>query len=119
MSQTAFHAKRNAPLRTPVRLPIGPPATARDALRRLEGLRTFDELVTWSHELRLSGLLGEDGYTNDLVRFWGRVCPSEVPPQAVETHGVVHLPSGEQVRYVGDWKHGQWQLLLPGMGMVA
>jgi len=102
--------KRNKRLRTSV--PTGPPATARDALRRLEAVRTFAELVQWSHDLRRSDLLGEDGYTNDLVRFWGRVCPSEVPPQAFSPNERdVYLPSGERAEYVGDWEHGQWKLL--------
>jgi hypothetical protein len=97
-------------------IPTGPPATARDALRRLEAVRTFDGLVQWSHDLRRSGLLGEDGYTNDLVKFWGRVWPGEVPPQAVSRdlgRQTVQLPSGERVEYIGGWKHGQWRRLEP------
>jgi hypothetical protein len=92
--------------------PREPPATAHDALKRLEGIRTFQELVAWSHALRSSGLLGEDGYTNDVVRYWGRVWPGEVPPQAFSPDGrEVRLPSGERAEYVGDWEHGQWRLL--------
>lgn len=95
----------------PLTAPIGPPATARDALRRLEAVRNFDDLVSWSHELRRSGLLGEDGYTLEVVRFWGRLWPGEVPPQAFSPDGRnVRLPSGETVQYLGDWQHGQWRL---------
>lgn len=113
-----FHVKRKEAERTPVRPPVtiatGAPPTARDALRRLESVRTFNELVRWSHELRASGLLGEDGYTNDVVRYWGRLWPGEVPPQGFSQDGqTVRLPSGELVQWVGDWVHGQWRLCAP------
>lgn len=95
-------------------MPIGAPATARDALRRLEAVRTFAELVQWSHELRRSGLLGADGYTRDVVAYWGRLWPGEIPPQGICKDWVhVCLPSGECVRYVGGWQHGQWRLITP------
>jgi hypothetical protein len=114
----AFRVKRNEGIRTSVRPPVtmatGAPPTARDALRRLEAVRTFNELVRWSHELRSSGLLGEDGFTNDVVPYWGRVWPGEVPPQAFSLDGqTARLPSGELVQWVGDWVHGQWRLCAP------
>lgn len=95
----------------PLDAPIGPPPTARDALRRLEAVRNFDDLVRWSHELRRSGLLGEDGFTLEVVRYWGRLWPGEVPPQAYSPDGRdVRLPSGEVVSYTGNWQYGQWRL---------
>jgi hypothetical protein len=99
--------------RAPLRAPIGPPPTARDALRRLESVRDLEQLVQWSHDLRTSGLLDEStGYTREVVRYWGRLCPGEVPPQGVSPDGsTVRLPSGETVRWVGDWRRGQWRLI--------
>ena len=102
--------KRNAALQTPVRLSAGPPATERDAFRRLEAVRTFDQLVTWSHDLRASNLLDLRGFSPE-VRFWGCLWPGEVPPQAVPAGEGFRLPNGEVVKYVGDWQHGQWHRL--------
>lgn len=88
-----------------------PPVTAEDAMKRLEAVRSYEQLVRWAHELRESDLLGEDGYTNDLVRYWGRLCPGEVPPQAVALGGrEIRLPTGECCEWSGDWKFGQWKL---------